>query len=125
MAQFSQRYVAGRRLAAIMSGSRTTSGTGRNTERPPIHRGHVRKVCGIRTCPALPPGDRQVTWDAREVSEDRNAYLESMLIGGRERVVVTVVRYDERWPQRFQEVAGHVRRVLVSCAGSSLQKSPE
>jgi GrpB-like predicted nucleotidyltransferase (UPF0157 family) len=67
---------------------------------------------GIRTCSALPTGDRQVRWDAREVSEDRNAYLESVLIGGRERVVVTVVDYDERWPQRFQEVAGHVRRVL-------------
>ncbi len=46
------------------------------------------------------------------MSEDRNAYLERVLIGGRERVDISVVDYDERWPQRFQEVAGQVRRTL-------------
>jgi GrpB-like predicted nucleotidyltransferase (UPF0157 family) len=46
------------------------------------------------------------------VREDRNAYLERVLIGGRERVDIKVVDYDESWPQRFQEVAGHIRRAL-------------
>jgi GrpB-like predicted nucleotidyltransferase (UPF0157 family) len=46
------------------------------------------------------------------VDGDRDAYLDSVLIGGREPVTITVVDYDERWPQRFRDVAERVRRVL-------------
>ncbi len=66
--------------------------------------------------PALSASDPQVRWDAREIHEDGNAYLERVLIGGRERVDITVVDYDERWPQRFQEFAGQVCRALGATA---------
>ena len=43
---------------------------------------------------------------------DRDAYLDSVLIGGREPVAITVVDYDERWPGRFRDIAERVRRAL-------------
>jgi GrpB-like predicted nucleotidyltransferase (UPF0157 family) len=46
------------------------------------------------------------------VDGDRDAYLDSVLIGGREPVAITVVDYDERWPRRFRDVAERVRQAL-------------
>ena len=46
------------------------------------------------------------------MSEDRDAYLDRILIGGREPASVNVMDYDERWRQRFEQVAGRVRRAL-------------
>jgi len=46
------------------------------------------------------------------VDEERGAYLDRVLIGGREPAEITVVDYDERWPVRFREVAERVRRAL-------------
>ncbi len=46
------------------------------------------------------------------MNEDRDAYLDRILVGGREPAAITVVDYDEWWPQRFQDIAGHVRQVL-------------
>ena len=47
-----------------------------------------------------------------EVSSNRDAHLDRMLIGGRESAVIVVVDYDPRWPSRFEEVAGRVGREL-------------
>ena len=46
------------------------------------------------------------------MDEEREAYLDRVLIGGREPAEITVVDYDERWPVRFREVAERVRRAL-------------
>ncbi len=46
------------------------------------------------------------------MSSDRDAHLDRVLIGGREPAVIEVVDYDERWPLRFRELAGRVRRAL-------------
>ena len=46
------------------------------------------------------------------MDEERGAYLDRVLIGGREPAEITVVDYDERWPVRFREVAERVRRAL-------------
>jgi GrpB-like predicted nucleotidyltransferase (UPF0157 family) len=46
------------------------------------------------------------------VDEDRAAYLDRVLIGGRERAEISVLGYDERWPLRFREIAERVRRAL-------------
>src|SRR4051812_38697039 len=51
-------------------------------------------------------------WDPEEVDEERAAYLDSVLIGGREPVQISVVDYDERWPMRFREIAERVRQAL-------------
>jgi GrpB-like predicted nucleotidyltransferase (UPF0157 family) len=51
-------------------------------------------------------------WHARWVGSDRDAYLDQVLVGGREPAVISVVDYDERWPSRFRELAGRVRRAL-------------
>ena len=48
----------------------------------------------------------------KRVSNDRDAYLERMLIGGREPATIMVVDYDQRWPSRFQELAERVGRAL-------------
>ena len=39
------------------------------------------------------------------MDEERAAYLDRVLIGGREPVEISVVDYDERWPTRFREIA--------------------
>ena len=44
--------------------------------------------------------------------EDRAAYLDSVLIGGREPVTITVVDYDEDWAVRFVHMRGLVRASL-------------
>ena len=46
------------------------------------------------------------------MDEEREAYLDRVLIGGRERAEISVVDYDERWPVRFREIAARVRRAL-------------
>ncbi len=46
------------------------------------------------------------------MGSDRDAYLDQVLIGGREPAVINVVDYDELWPSRFRELAGRVRRAL-------------
>jgi GrpB-like predicted nucleotidyltransferase (UPF0157 family) len=46
------------------------------------------------------------------VDEERAAYLDRVLIGGREPAEITVVDYDERWPVRFREIAARVRQAL-------------
>lgn len=48
-----------------------------------------------------------------EEGENRDAYLDQVLIGGREPASVIVVDYDERWRQRFKVFARLVRRALV------------
>jgi GrpB-like predicted nucleotidyltransferase (UPF0157 family) len=46
------------------------------------------------------------------VDNDRNAYLDAVLIGGREPANIVVVDYDDAWPARFEVLAGQVRRAL-------------
>ncbi len=51
-------------------------------------------------------------WDSHGVDEERGAYLDRVLIGGREPAEISVVDYDERWPVRFREIAVRVRQAL-------------
>jgi GrpB-like predicted nucleotidyltransferase (UPF0157 family) len=44
---------------------------------------------------------------------ERDAYLDSVLIGGRERPTISVVDYDDAWPVRFD----HVRSLVVAALG--------
>ena len=46
------------------------------------------------------------------MDEEREAYLDRVLIGGRESAEISVVDYDDRWPMRFREIAERVRRAL-------------
>ncbi len=46
------------------------------------------------------------------MGEERDAYLDRVLVGGREPANVSVVGYDDRWRQRFEEFAAKVRRAL-------------
>lgn len=46
------------------------------------------------------------------MDDTHDAYLDEVLIGGREHVVITVVGYDPRWPRRFEDTAERVRGVL-------------
>jgi GrpB-like predicted nucleotidyltransferase (UPF0157 family) len=46
------------------------------------------------------------------VGEDWDAYLDRVLIGGREPATIRVVDYDARWPGRFQSIAARVRGAL-------------
>jgi GrpB-like predicted nucleotidyltransferase (UPF0157 family) len=46
------------------------------------------------------------------VDEEREAYLDRVLIGGREPAEISVVDYDDRWPARFREIAERVRHAL-------------
>ncbi|MHB1490483.1 MAG: GrpB family protein [Cellulomonas sp.] len=46
------------------------------------------------------------------MDDDRNAYLDAVLIGGREPVNIVVVDYDDAWPARFQVLADRVRGAL-------------
>ena len=43
---------------------------------------------------------------------DRDAYLNSVLIGGREPVTITVVDYDDNWPVRFAQMHALVEAAL-------------
>lgn len=44
--------------------------------------------------------------------DDRDAYLDAVLIGGREPASIVVVGYDAAWPARFEVLADRVRRAL-------------
>jgi len=46
------------------------------------------------------------------VDDDRDAYLDAVLIGGREPASIVVVDYDDAWPARFEVLADQVRRAL-------------
>ncbi|MGV8966272.1 MAG: GrpB family protein [Cellulomonas sp.] len=46
------------------------------------------------------------------MDDDREAYLDAVLIGGRERASIVVVDYDDAWPARFAVLADRVRRAL-------------
>ena len=46
------------------------------------------------------------------MDDDRKAYLDAVLIGGREPASIVVVDYDAAWPTRFEVLAGQVRRAL-------------
>ena len=46
------------------------------------------------------------------MDDTRDAYLDEVLIGGREHVAIRIVDYDEQWPRRFEVSAERVRRVL-------------
>ena len=43
---------------------------------------------------------------------DRDAYLESVLIGGREPAVIVIREYDPGWPERYSAVRARVRDAL-------------
>jgi GrpB-like predicted nucleotidyltransferase (UPF0157 family) len=51
-------------------------------------------------------------WNSHDVDEEREAYLDRVLIGGREPAEISVVDYDERWSMRFREIAERVRQAL-------------
>lgn len=46
------------------------------------------------------------------VDDDRDAYLDAVLIGGREPASIVVADYDDAWPARFEVLADRVRRAL-------------
>ncbi|QTE30369.1 GrpB family protein [Pengzhenrongella sicca] len=46
------------------------------------------------------------------MDDDRSAYLDSVLIGGREPASIVVVDYDDAWPDRFEVLADRVRQAL-------------
>lgn len=48
------------------------------------------------------------------MENDRDAYLDQVLVGAREPAAISVVDYDERWPLHFQHAAERVRGVLGS-----------
>ena len=46
------------------------------------------------------------------MDDDRAAYLDAVLIGGREPANIVVADYDDAWPGRFEVLAEKVRRAL-------------
>ena len=44
--------------------------------------------------------------------EDRDAYLDAVLVGGREQREIVVVDYDSGWPQRFEQERGRIESAL-------------
>ena len=46
------------------------------------------------------------------MDDTRDAYLDEVLIGGREHVAIRVVDYDQQWPRRFEDTAERVRGAL-------------
>lgn len=48
--------------------------------------------------------------------EDHDDYLDSVLIGGRESVSITIVSYDATWPRRFRELRRRVELALAVTA---------
>lgn len=78
---------------------------------------------GVRRGRALPsePGLPSVRaadlrWDSSGVDEERGAYLDRVLIGGREPAEISVVDYDERWPVRFRAIAERIRQAVGEVA---------
>lgn len=48
--------------------------------------------------------------------DELDRYLDSVLIGGRERVTLVVADYDPAWPERFAELEGRIRAALGATA---------
>ena len=48
--------------------------------------------------------------------DDHGKYLDSVLIGGREPVSITIASYDATWPQRFAELQRCVQQALAATA---------
>ncbi|WP_187977753.1 GrpB family protein [Mycetocola sp. JXN-3] len=46
------------------------------------------------------------------MSDERDAYLDSVLIGGREIPAIVVVPYDETWPTRFESLSERILAAL-------------
>lgn len=46
------------------------------------------------------------------MGNERDAYLDSVLVGGREPATIVVVDYRDEWPARFEALACEVRRAL-------------
>jgi GrpB-like predicted nucleotidyltransferase (UPF0157 family) len=44
---------------------------------------------------------------------DRRAHLDSVLIGGRERVTITIADYDPAWPARFERERARIGHALA------------
>lgn len=44
--------------------------------------------------------------------EERDGYLDRVLIGGREPATISIADYDRRWPARFRELAQRIRQAL-------------
>lgn len=70
----------------------------------------------------LAPAARAATGSPRHylasvsTPEDRDAYLNSVLIGGREPVTITVIDYRDEWPVRFAHMHALVEAALGSRA---------
>jgi GrpB-like predicted nucleotidyltransferase (UPF0157 family) len=44
--------------------------------------------------------------------DDLNAYLDTVLIGGRERVAITIADYDPAWPARFERERARIEEAF-------------
>jgi GrpB-like predicted nucleotidyltransferase (UPF0157 family) len=49
-------------------------------------------------------------------AQDREAYLDGVLVGGREKREIVIVDYDSSWPARYQLERDRVRRALGASA---------
>jgi GrpB-like predicted nucleotidyltransferase (UPF0157 family) len=49
-------------------------------------------------------------------ASERDAYLDQVLIGGREKRQITIVDYDSAWPKRFALERDRIRRALGTSA---------
>ena len=54
--------------------------------------------------------------DGRASAADRDRYLDSVLIGGREPVTIVVLDYDPAWPARFEQVSARIHAALGATA---------
>lgn len=52
----------------------------------------------------------------RPPQDELDSYLDSVLIGGRERVTLVIADHDPAWPARFVQLAGRVRSALGDVA---------
>lgn len=46
------------------------------------------------------------------MTSERDAYLDQVLIGGRERRPIVIVAYDQNWPKQFERLAERVTAAL-------------
>lgn len=64
--------------------------------------------------PGRTPGSRYYLASV-STPKNRDAYLNSALVGGREPVTITVIDYDDDWPVRF----AHLRALAEAALGST------
>jgi GrpB-like predicted nucleotidyltransferase (UPF0157 family) len=57
-----------------------------------------------------------MTGTPRRSDVERERYLDSVLIGGRERVTLVISDYDSAWPSRFAELDARIRSALRDVA---------